>query len=137
LRCATSKALVALVLSLTIVGCASSSFYTTSFSCSCIAITPLFITTLVSCYSYFLKFKAKVLRRQVSYSSFNLLLIVLLISRLRVLSYSASTRRGLNIPADNNFTCYFFKVNLSFFSNLAIFLLVYLLSPLSESLKRK
>jgi hypothetical protein len=109
-------------------------------SCYCIATAPPSTTTSVSCYSYFSRSWARVPRRQASCSSSDLLPVVSLISRLRVLSYSASTKWGLrevSVPADNNFTYYSSKANPSSFSNLAMFLSVYLLSPLLEGLRKK
>jgi hypothetical protein len=76
-----------------------------------------------------------VLYQETSHSSFGLLLVVLVRSRLLTSSYSALTEQGrekLGMLADNKST-YFTKASFSSFSNSAILLLVYLLSLLLKS----
>jgi hypothetical protein len=62
--------------------------------------------------------------------------VALLCSRLWILSCDSLTKRGLSEVStlvDNDFTRSF-KANPSFFSNIAILSLVYLLLPLSKGL---
>ena len=78
--------------------------------------------------------------RETSCSSSSLLPVVSVYSRLWISFYDASTERRLgevDMPADDDSTCYSLKAIPSSFSNSAMFSSVYLSSSLSEDLGRE
>lgn len=121
-----------------IVGYPSSSFCIINSFYYRITISFPSTTTSVSHYSYSLRLWA-MLCWKTFYSSFSLLLVVLVYSWLWILFYSTLTKqrdKEVGILADNDFS-YSFKARPNSFSSLVILLLVYLLLLLLEDLGRE